>query len=164
MGRFADKVALITGGSSGIGLSTALAFAREGARVAIAGRRPEAGSEALTTIEAAGGEAMFIQADVTREADVEAMVASVGATWGRLDYAFNNAGTSVFGMTVDLSEKVWDDVIDLNVKGVWLCMKYEIPRMLENGGGAIVNNSSVSVSAVGKVARPTWQASTPCTA
>jgi NAD(P)-dependent dehydrogenase (short-subunit alcohol dehydrogenase family) len=144
MGRFTDKVALITGGNSGIGLATALEFAKEGARVAIAARRAEAGNEALATIKAAGGEAIFLQTDVTRAADVEAMVDAVVGTYGRLDYAFNNAGISTVNTTVDFTEDEWDTVIDLNLKGVWLCMKYEIPQILESGGGAIVNCSSVS--------------------
>jgi len=144
MARFADKVVLVTGGNSGIGLTAALAFAREGARVAIAARRADAGSEALATIKAAGGEAIFLQTDVTRAADVEAMVETVVSTWGRLDCAFNNAGVSTYASVVDMSEEVWDNVNDVNSKGVWLCMKYQIPRMLESGGGAIVNCSSVS--------------------
>jgi len=144
MARFTDKVALVTGGNSGIGLAAALAFAREGARVAIAARRAETGNEALATIKAAGGKAIFVQTDVTRAADVEAMVETVVSTWGRLDYAFNNAGRSAYGTTADLPEEDWDDVIEVNLKGVWLCMKYEIRRMLESGGGAIVNCSSVS--------------------
>lgn len=144
MGRFTGKVALVTGGNSGIGLSTALAFARDGARVAIAARRADAGNEALAAIKAAGGEAIFIKTDVARESDVEAMVETVVRTYGRLDYAFNNAGANAFGAVVDLTVDVWDSVIDPNLKGVFLCMKHEIPRMIENGGGAIVNNSSVS--------------------
>ena len=144
MGRFTDKVALVTGGNSGIGLAAAVAFAREGARVAIAARRADAGNEALSTVKAAGGEAIFVRTDVTQAADVEAMVETTVSTFGRLDYAFNNAGTTTFMTIVDMSEEDWDGVIDLNLKGVWLCMKYQIPKMVESGGGAIVNCSSAS--------------------
>lgn len=142
--QFTDRVALVTGGNSGLGLATALAFAREGAKVAIAARRTEEGNAAVAAIEATGGEATFVQTDVSQPAEVKAMVDTVMATFGRLDYAFNNAGRSGIAPICAMSEQFWDDLIDTNLKGVWLCMKHQIPQILTTGGGAIVNNSSVS--------------------
>jgi NAD(P)-dependent dehydrogenase (short-subunit alcohol dehydrogenase family) len=140
---FAGKVALVTGGASGIGRATAIAFAREGARVMIADIAEEGGRETLQIITARGGETEFIRADMLCHDDIRRMVASTVARFGRLDCAFNNAGhrggsTNV----VDCSEQEWDLVLGLNLKAVWLCMKYEIPELLKNGGGAIVNTSS----------------------
>jgi len=140
-------VALVTGGSSGIGRATALAFARAGARVVVAGRDIERLAETVRLIEGERGEAMFVQADVTQADQVERMVEQTVAEFGRLDAAFNNAGGYRLvggkrGLTADLDESVWDRVVAVNLKGVWLSMKYEIEQMLELGGGAIVNNSS----------------------
>jgi len=137
-------VALVTGGNSGLGLAAATAFAREGARVVIAARRSVQGRAAVSGIEAAGGEALFVQADVSRSADVEAMVDSAMNRFGRLDYAFNNAGRAAIAPIAELSETLWDEIIDTNLKGVWLCLKYELPAILASGGGAIVNNASIS--------------------
>lgn len=138
------KVALVTGGSSGIGKATALAFAAEGARVAIASRHAESGERAAQEIRDAGGEALWVPADVTQEAQVAALVERVIATWGRLDYAFNNAGSGGRGgWLAELQEEDWDKTIDGFLKSVWLCMKHEIAAMLKLSGGAIVNNSSV---------------------
>ena len=143
-GRFEGKVALVTGGSSGIGESTALKFAAEGAKVAISARGAERGNETVAKIKAAGNDAIFIKTDVSVAIEVEAMVKTTVATFGRLDYAFNNAGCGNLVRGLDAPEEAWDKVIDTNLKGVWLCMKYEIPQMLKVGGGAIVNNSSIS--------------------
>ena len=143
-GQFEGKVALVTGGNSGIGKATAFAFAREGTKVAISARREELGNEIAAGIKAAGGDAIFIRTDVSKAVEVEAMVNTTLETYGRLDYAFNNAGRYGGRPLVDASEEEWDEFIDINLKGTWLCMKYEIPEMLKVGGGVIVNNSSVS--------------------
>ncbi len=144
MGDFNGKVALVTGGCTGIGRATALAFAREGARVVIGNRNSQRGEETVRTIRDAGGEASFQRTDVSVAADVEALVNHTMTTYGRLDVAFNNAGIEGdVRPLIEQTEDSYQAVMDTNVKGVWLSMKYEIPRMLEQGGGAIVNNSSV---------------------
>ena len=138
------KVALVTGGSSGIGKATALAFAGQGAKVVIASRNQPRGQEAVNAIQQAGGEAIWVQADVSQAAQVEAMVGKTIETFGRLDYAFNNGGSGGNGgWTAEISEEDWDKTIDGYLKSVWLCMKYELIEMLKQGSGAIVNNSSV---------------------
>jgi NAD(P)-dependent dehydrogenase (short-subunit alcohol dehydrogenase family) len=138
------KVSLVTGGSSGIGLATALAFGREGARVVIASREKERGLTAAAAVRESGGEATWVQADVTQAEQVEALVQKTVDLYGRLDYAFNNAGSGGDGGWIaEISEASWDATIAGYLKSVWLCMKYEIPAMLTGGGGAIVNNSSV---------------------
>jgi NAD(P)-dependent dehydrogenase (short-subunit alcohol dehydrogenase family) len=140
-----NKVALITGGTSGIGHTTALAFAREGAKVAISGRREKEGNEVVAEIKAAGGEAIFIKTDIVKDAEVKAMVEQTVAAFGQLDYAFNNAGVEHPPTpTRDQTEETFEFVMNINVKGVWLSQKYEIAAMLANGGGAIVNNASVA--------------------
>jgi NAD(P)-dependent dehydrogenase (short-subunit alcohol dehydrogenase family) len=142
-GQFDGKVALVTGAGSGIGRASALAFTREGANVIVADIVAEGGEETVRMIEAAGGEAHFVKTDVSRAAEVQALVDSAVQTWGRLDYAHNNAGIlGNFAPTADCTEENWDRLIAVNLKGVWLCMKYEIPQMLKQGGGAIVNTSS----------------------
>ena len=139
-----DKVALVTGGSSGIGKATALAFALEGARVVIASRSQDTGVQAVRAIEEMGGEAVWIATDVTQAAQVQSLIEHVMDTYGRLDYAFNNAGSGGRGGWVaEMEEEDWDRTITGFLKSVWLCMKYQIPAMLKLGGGAIVNNSSV---------------------
>ncbi|MEW6298922.1 MAG: SDR family oxidoreductase [Thermodesulfobacteriota bacterium] len=144
-GRVAGKVALITGGGSGIGRATAQIFAREGAKVVVADIVVAGGEETVQLIKAAGGEAVFVKADVARTTDVEAMVKKAVDTYGRLDCAFNNAGIEgVIRPTAEYGEEQWDRVLAVNLKGVWLCMKYEILQMLKQGGGAIVNTASVA--------------------
>lgn len=138
------RVALITGGSSGIGYATAQAFARQGVKVVIASRGITRGEQAAHEICAAGGEALFLQTDVSQAEQVEALVTTVVKTFGRLDYACNNAGTGLFALTAEVSEEDFDYVIGVNLKGVWLCMKYELQHMLKQGEGAIVNISSIN--------------------
>jgi NAD(P)-dependent dehydrogenase (short-subunit alcohol dehydrogenase family) len=145
MKEFDGKVALVTGGGSGIGRATALAFAREGVKVVIADRNVQRGEEIVSTIRDAGEIASFRQTDVSVAAEIEALVDYTIKTYGRLDLAFNNAGIEGdVKPLVDQTEANFNAVMDINVKGVWLSMKYEIPRMLEQGGGAIVNSSSVA--------------------
>lgn len=144
MAEFKGKVALITGGGTGIGRATALAFAREGAKVVIGNRNAERGAEVIGAIRDAGGEASFLRTDVSVTSDIEALVDHTVKTFGGLDVAFNNAG--IDGDACPLAEQTEENyqaVMDINVKGVWLSMKYEIPQMLERGG-AIVNNSSIA--------------------
>lgn len=145
--RFAEKVALITGGSSGIGRATALAFAREGASVVIASRGEDRGAAVLTELRALGATAEFVRTDVSRASEIEALVATTLSRFGRLDIAVNNAAAidvGVFKPLVDYSESEFDEHMASNLKGVWLCMKHEIPAMLAQDGGVIVNTSSVT--------------------
>ncbi|MHB8628903.1 MAG: glucose 1-dehydrogenase [Aggregatilineales bacterium] len=142
---FMNKVALITGGSSGIGQATALGFARRGAKVVVAARHLEGCMQTVEMIRADGGEAIAIQTDVSRAVEVEQMIQGAVSTYGRLDFAFNNAATlGKMAPLAELEEPDFDQVISTNLKGVWLCMKYEIRAMLPNGRGCIVNNSSLS--------------------
>jgi NAD(P)-dependent dehydrogenase (short-subunit alcohol dehydrogenase family) len=144
-GLVAGKVALITGGGSGIGRASALTFAREGAKVVVADVAVEGGEETVQLIQQRGGEAIFVKADVSRAAEVEALVARAVQTYGRLDCAHNNAGIEgAAATTVDYAEDAWERVLAINLKGVWLCMKYEIPQILKQGGGAIVNTASTA--------------------
>ncbi len=140
-----DKVALITGGGSGIGRAAALAFAQAGAKVVVSGRREKEGYETVALLKKGGGQGMFIKADVANEADVEMLVGQTLSVHGRLDAAFNNAGTEgeVGKQTHEQSVANYRAVMDTNVLGVLLAMKHEIGAMLKNGGGAIVNNASV---------------------
>ena len=143
MPSFIDKVVLITGGTSGIGRATALAFAAEGARVVVAGRRAAEGAETLALIQQAGGQARFVPTDVSREEEVAALVAATLSAYGRLDYAFNNAGVLLeSGPITEVSLDVLDRTLAINVRGVALCLKHQIPAMLKSGGGGIVNTAS----------------------
>jgi len=144
MGLFEGKVALVTGGNSGIGKATAMKFAGEGAKVVIAARRQDEGMQVVDAIIKSGGEAVFVQTDVTNCNEVETLVSKAMEFFGRLDMAFNNAGISgERRLLADLTEDDFDRIANINVKSIWGCMKYEIPAMLEGGGGTIVNNSSM---------------------
>lgn len=143
--RFEKKVALITGASTGIGRATALAFAREGATIAIGDLNEPESKETLRLIEAAGSKAFFMRTNVSAAAEVKALVDTTVERYGRIDVAFNNAG--VLPPTkplVEMEESDWDKTINVDLKGVWLSMKYEILQMLKTGGGAIVNTASVA--------------------
>lgn len=142
---FQNKVALVTGGSSGIGRAAAIAFAQRGAKVVIADVVEDKEAVTINAVKDAGSEAYFIQCNVASDADVKAMIEQIVKTHGRIDFAFNNAGVEgLMAKVQDCEESNWDKVIDVNLKGCWLCMKYEIPQMLKQGGGAIVNCSSVA--------------------
>jgi len=154
--QFAGKVIVITGGSSGIGRACALALAGAGAKVAVGARRDAEGQETVRLIEQQGGEACFVRTDVSKAEDVRGLVDAAVSRWGRLDGAVNNAGIegTPFVNTADYEESVWDQVIDVNLKGVYLSMKYEIPHLLKQKGGSIVNISSIAglIGGVGGVA------------
>jgi NAD(P)-dependent dehydrogenase (short-subunit alcohol dehydrogenase family) len=144
MATFSGKVALVTGGTSGIGKATAIAFAREGAKVVVSGRREKEGLAVVAEIAKAGGTAHFVQADVSKEGDVKQLVEKTVAKFGRLDIAFNNAGVEWAGSILEVSEADYRRIFDINVWGVLTSMKYEVAAMLKTGGGAIVNTSSIA--------------------
>ncbi len=149
-GMLDGKSALVTGGGGGIGRATALALAREGARLAVADIAVDAARETVALVNAAGGQAISLAGEVTRDADVRAMIEAVIGAHGRLDCAFNNAGIAGWQVdaagkkTAEWSEEAFDRMIAVNLKGVWLCMKHELLRMQAQGGGAIVNTASIA--------------------
>jgi NAD(P)-dependent dehydrogenase (short-subunit alcohol dehydrogenase family) len=142
-GSFAGRVAFVTGAANGIGRTTALAFAREGANVVIADVSEQGNQETSRMIQELGGRAIAVRCDVSRAEDVKSALDKVDEVFGQLDYAFNNAGIEQpIKPAADLTEQEWDRVVNIDLRGVFLCMKYEIPLMLRHGGGAIVNTSS----------------------
>jgi NAD(P)-dependent dehydrogenase (short-subunit alcohol dehydrogenase family) len=142
---FTGKVIIVTGASSGIGRAAAILFGKRGGKVVAAARRVNKLEETVQMIKDAGGEGMFVQTDVRIAVQVENMVKKTVEKYGRLDIAFNNAGKGgIFQSLVDETEEQFYEQLDTNLKGVWLCMKYEIPEILKQGGGAIVNNSSIT--------------------
>jgi NAD(P)-dependent dehydrogenase (short-subunit alcohol dehydrogenase family) len=157
-GELEGKIALVTGAGSGIGRESALAFGASGAQVMVSDVVVEGGEETVGQIKAAGGEARFMRADVSQRAEVEALIRQTVEIYGRVDCAHNNAGIEGdMAPTADCTETNWDRTIAINLKGVWLCMKYEIPQMLDQGGGVIVNTSSVA-GLVGFVNLPAYVA------
>src|SRR5947209_20048682 len=143
MNDFQDKVAIVTGGTSGIGRAAAIAYAKQGAKVVVAGRRAAEGEETVRLLRAQGGEGFFVTTDVSKAVQVKELVERTLQKFGRLDFAFNNAGIEqVPTPFLEQDEETFDRVMDINVKGVWLSMKYEIPAMLRTGGGSIGNTSS----------------------
>src|SRR2546421_11492505 len=157
--QFEGKVALVTGAASGIGRASALAFAREGAKTVVADVLVEGGEETVRIIKERGGDALLVRTDVSKAAEVEALIQKIVEIYGRLDYAHNNAGIAgADAPTADCTEENWDHTIAINLKGVWLCMKYEIPQMLKQGGGAIVNTASTA-GLVGLEGSPAYCAS-----
>lgn len=142
---FSGQVALVTGAAAGIGRATALAFAKEGLKVVVVDLDCPGGQETVELIRQAGGEGLFLPCDVTKEAQVQQMMLKAVEVFGRVDYAFNNAGIEIEkGRLAEGSEAEFDAIMGVNVKGVWLCMKYQLPLMLAQGGGAIVNTASVA--------------------
>jgi NAD(P)-dependent dehydrogenase (short-subunit alcohol dehydrogenase family) len=154
-----QKVALVTGGGSGIGRASAIAFSREGAEVIVSDIDITGGEETIRLIQAAGGTAIFVQADVARGTEVEALVKKGVETYGRLDYALNNAGIQgEIRQTAECSEENWNRIIAINLTGVWLCMKHELAYMLPQGSGTIVNTAS-NFGLVGSQGMPAYSAS-----
>lgn len=156
---FKDKSVLVTGGASGIGRAASLAFARAGAKVTVADLDHAGAAATVALIRQAGGIADFIPTNVCKAAEVEALIAQIVATHGRLDCAFNNAGIEIEHLPLaDSDEESFDKIMNVNVKGVWLCMKHEIRQMLKQGGGTIVNTASVA-GLVGAPLQPIYAAS-----
>lgn len=141
--RLEGKVAIVTGATFGIGKGTAELFAKEGAKVVVAGRTEEAGDKVVEAIQSEGGEATFAKTDVAVSEDVQRMISTTVDTYGRLDVLFNNAGIGNPGKVADEPEEDWDRVIAVNLTGTFLCIKYAVPEMIKAGGGSIINNSSM---------------------
>src|SRR5260370_25810481 len=154
------KVGIVTGGTSGIGREAAVLCAKAGAKVVVDGRRESEGKETMDLVRAAGGDGLFVKTDVSQAAEVAALVEKTVERFGRLDVAFNNAGIEGNWISIaEQSEEDWDRTIDINLKGVWLCLKYEIQQMLkQGGGGAIVNMASVA-GLIGSAGAATYCAS-----
>lgn len=160
MDRLKDKVTLVTGGSSGIGRAAALLFAREGAKVVVTDIDETGGTETVARIEKGGAKANFFKTDISKAAEVEALIKTIVELHGRLDCAFNNAG--ILGDIVSVvnhTEEMWDRTFQNNLKGTWLCMKYEIPQMLAQGAGTIVNTTSTAGVSIGSPFRSAYAAS-----
>ena len=156
---FQHKVAIITGASFGIGRATAIAFAQRGAKLVLADWKEDPEQQTMKQVKALGADAMFVRCDVSKASDVQNLMDSCIKTYGRLDYAFNNAGIEgAQAITHECSEENWDNTIAVDLKGIWLCMKYEIPQMLKQPGSAIVNCSSVA-GLVGFAGLPAYVAS-----
>ena len=155
--RLADKVAIITGGATGIGRATALRFAEEGAKVVIANRTEKTGEETVSRIADAGGQAVWVRTDVSVDADAKRMSDVAVDHFGRLDILFNNAAIQTFGTAVTLDVAKWDELLSINLKGMYLGSKYAIPYMAAQGGGSIINHSSV----LGLVEIPSWWRTAP---
>jgi NAD(P)-dependent dehydrogenase (short-subunit alcohol dehydrogenase family) len=154
-----QKAAIITGGSSGIGRAAAVALAKQGVKIAIAARRAKEGEETVRLVKEAGSEGIFVKTDVANENDVRSLVEKTVKQYNRLDYAFNNAGIEEMTTPlVDQTSEVFDQIMNVNVKGIWLSMKYEIPEMIRTGGGAIVNTSS-GAGVIGYPQQPIYIAS-----
>jgi NAD(P)-dependent dehydrogenase (short-subunit alcohol dehydrogenase family) len=154
-----QRVAIVTGGSSGIGRAAAVALAKQGVKIAIAARRAKEGEETVRLVKEAGSEGIFVKTDVANENDVRSLVEKTVKQYNRLDYAFNNAGIEEMTTPlVDQTSEVFDQIMNVNVKGVWLSMKYEIPEMIRTGGGAIVNTSS-GAGVIGYPQQPIYIAS-----
>lgn len=156
--RLERKVAVITGGGSGIGKATAIAFAREGAQVMIGNRNAEAGEATVRQIREAGGTCEFVRTDVTIAVDVERLVETAVQRYGKLDCLFNNAGINMAGSVIDVSEEDWDYTIAVNLKSVFLGSKYALPHLIRNGGGTIINDSS-NAGLIGRPNDPVYCAS-----
>jgi NAD(P)-dependent dehydrogenase (short-subunit alcohol dehydrogenase family) len=159
--RLTDKkVAIITGGSTGIGRASAIALAKEGVKVAVAARRIKKGEETVHLVKEAGSDGIFLRTDVTNEDDVRSLVEKTVKVYGRLDYAFNNAGIEE-AMTplVEQTSNIFDQIMSINVKGIWLSMKYEIPEMIRNGGGGAIVNMSSAAGVMGFPQMPVYIAS-----
>lgn len=144
MAKLKDKVAVITGAGSGIGRATAILFAKEGAKVVVVDCDRDSGEETVKIIKESGGEAIFVYADVSKSLDVQKMVESVVSKYGAIDILFNNAGINVALPITELTEEIWDNIINVNLKGVFLCCKYVIPVMKRQGSGVIINMGSTS--------------------
>jgi NAD(P)-dependent dehydrogenase (short-subunit alcohol dehydrogenase family) len=154
------KVGLVTGGTSGIGRETAVLFAKSGAKVVVAGRREKEGQETVELIRAAGSDGLFVKCDVSKASEVDALVQQTAERFGRLDVAFNNAGVEgAWSPIIKQSEEDWDQTIAINLKGVWLCLKYEIRQMLKQGGGGAIVNMASTTGLVGAVGAAAYSAS-----